>query len=804
MSWSSVFFSLSQWIISRPGILLLATVISGLVFGEQPLSAGSDNNNLKYVSAYNESDAVTLHLEVILNQTRQQKLMAVTQRGTDLFVQVADLRQLGFILEEYNATGSVALDTLPGLEVNYQVSSQQLHLNAPLSLLSLPTTKLWAGMEQTSAIATASPGILLNYDIYLNQAGDNDLASAATEFRAFGLGSGVFSHTLITHAERTPNSGWNSETVVLDTFGEWSFPDKTMSLVLGDFVSGGLSWTRSVRLGGIQLSRNFRLQPYRTTVPLASFIGEATLPSSVELYIDGMRRYQSEVPVGPFELNTVPGISGAGLAQVVTTDILGRSTTINIPFYSTQMLLAEGLLDWSLNLGMVHEDYGLRSFAYGDKPVATGSMRYGVNNHLTMEGHAETSGNLLNGGVGAVWQPPLGGVISFAHARSNEDGASGHQTAWRYSWSNNHLNFSAASQRTFGDYRDIATRFGSSPPRISEQIIAGVHTPGFGNIGINATRFDYVDSDERPSRYAGVYWSNSIRDGIFLNLSYNQNLNHSADRNLQFGINISFDRNHQLSSSVRRDAGKDSYQASLQRSVPSDGGYGWRLQSSYNDNFNNVLAEGSWLGDYGRIDAGVARLEEQDSSYAQASGSLVWMDGHSFASRRINDAFAVVSTGGISGVPVKLENRVIGYTNDSGDLLVTRLNAWQRNKLSIDPMDLPADTKVTMVDQITTPSDRAGALVHFSVQKVRAAIVVLTDANGQPLPVGSRVQQTNSPDSTAFVGFDGETYLESLQDNNPLQVNTVDGICYAEFDYPKSKDAIRYIGSVPCLEEALP
>jgi outer membrane usher protein FimD/PapC len=114
-------------------------------------------------------------------------------------------------------------------------------------------------------------------------------------------------------------------------------------------------------------------------------------------------------------------------------------------------------------------------------------------------------------------------------------------------------------------------------------------------------------------------------------------------------------------------------------------------------------------------------------AYAQATGSLVWMGGHAFAARSIQDAFAVVSTAGLSGIPVKLENRVVGRTDARGLLLVTPLNAWQRNKLSIDPMDLPADLRVTEVDRIATPGDRAGVRVGFAIAPVRAAVLVLRE-----------------------------------------------------------------------------
>lgn len=59
-------------------------------------------------------------------------------------------------------------------------------------------------------------------------------------------------------------------------------------------------------LGGLQIGSNFDLQPYMTTTPLPAFFGSATLPSAVELYVNGLKQYSGEVPAGPFELNTAP------------------------------------------------------------------------------------------------------------------------------------------------------------------------------------------------------------------------------------------------------------------------------------------------------------------------------------------------------------------------------------------------------------------------------------------------------------------------------------------------------------------
>src|SRR5690606_12603398 len=201
---------------------------------------------------------------------------------------------------------------------------------------------------------------------------------------------------------------------------------------------------------------------------------------------------------------------------------------------------------------------------------------------------------------------------------------------------------------------------------------------------------------------------------------------------------------------------------------------------------------------------GIARTSGSEYAYASASGSLVTMSGRVFPARSISDSFALVSTDGIAGVPVKLENRVIGETDARGMLLVTPLNAWQRNKLSIDPMDLPANLHIADVDMLATPRDRSGTRVRFAITPVRAAIVVLHDADGDPLPLGSTVGIEGKPATGAIVGYDGETYLDALEPHNRLRVRTPAGVCHVAFAYPTGGGAIPRIGPLTCSTGATP
>jgi outer membrane usher protein len=312
------------------GLLVSAVHAAGTAGVDAPLAAPAAAAPLLIADAGEARLAgprgTDLYLDLSLNGT-PRGLVQFGQRDGELWASAAALRQLGFVLPAGSAD-PVRLKDLPGVQVQYDVGRQSIAITAPLALLNLPTTVIGAPGTATQAVS-ASPGLLLNYDLFGTQSqGNTSSLNAFTELRAFS-GAGVLSNTALTQTTQGDSGRWQSRTVRLDTTWSRSFPDKMLTLRLGDTVTAALPRSRATRIGGIQLSRNFSLQPYRITAPLPAFLGSATLPSEVELYVNGMRQYSGQVPAGPFQLNTIPNISGAGNAQVVLTDALGRSTTLN-------------------------------------------------------------------------------------------------------------------------------------------------------------------------------------------------------------------------------------------------------------------------------------------------------------------------------------------------------------------------------------------------------------------------------------------------------------------------------------------
>ncbi len=778
----------------------------------------------------------TLYLQVTLNQTDTGRLLPFVLAQGRLGARASTLRGLGLRLDgaridtarltpplivplAADTAGErddvIPLDSIDGLAVRYDAALQTVALDAPLAILDLDVTRLNSRKEEPTSVASSSPGLLLNYDLYTSRSKAAEDNSLATELRAFGLGNGVLENTAITRSRRVDDARRINRTVRLETRFDWTLPDSAITASVGDTISGSLGWTRGVRMGGVQIGRDFSLQPYRVTTPLPAFLGDAALPSSVELYVNGIRQYRGDVPAGPFQLATVPGITGAGNAQVVVTDAFGRTRSLDFPFYSTQQVLARGVSDWSVNLGQVREDYGVRSFSYANDVVGSASLRRGVTDGFTLETHGEAGGGLMQGGAGALWVLGRAGVVNVSYAGSRRDGRRGQQRGFGYSWSNGRFNVSLDSLRSRGDYADVASLSGAAPPEISERAFAGAKLPRLGSVSLSYVRLRYgrdAFDGMFDSRYAGALWSRSYASRWSANVSINQNLDDSKDRLVYAGVSVSLDPRRQMSTSYQRTAGRDFGAVEVSQSVPGDGeagGVGWRVQAQTGDDGDGGLAQLGWASRTGRYAVGIASVGGAEYGFGSASGSLVLMGGRVFASRDIPDAFAVVSTDGIAGVPVLLENRPLGVTDAHGMLLVTPLNAWQRNRLAIDPMQLGADLRIDRVDADVVPRDRSGTRVHFAIQRVRAAVVVLQDARGAALPVGSQVavaddRGTFAATARAEVGYDGETYLENLGDRVRLRVTGPGLSCEASFDYPADAGPVPRVAPVSCAQGGVP
>ncbi|HWD33031.1 MAG TPA: fimbria/pilus outer membrane usher protein [Pseudomonas sp.] len=737
-----------------------------------------------------------LYLELVVNQMSSTELVAVQQRAGRLYMATADLHKAGVQVPGL-ADGEVALDTITGLHSDYDSQGQRLLLQVPAAWL--PTQALGNRQLYPASDARSSFGALLNYDLYLNDTDDGGTYLAAwNELRLFDSWG-----TLSTTGQWRQAFGGNEVDDSQQGFRRydttWRYTDEArlLTVEMGDVLSGALPWTSSVRLGGVQVSRDFAVRPDLVTYPLPAFAGEAAVPSSLDLFINGYKSSSAELQPGPYTLTNIPFINGAGEAVVVTTDALGRQVSTTLPFYVTSSLLQKGLADFSVAAGSLRRDYALRDFAYGPG-VSAASLRYGLTDSFTLESHAEAAESLALGGLGGNWQVGHWGVVNAAMSQSRFDSRSGQQWSLGYQYNSPRLGFNYQRLQRRGDYADLSL-VDSPYTRLSqrsEQVTLSLNLNRYGSLG--AGYFDVRAGDNSRTRLLNLSWSKPLWGNSSLYLSANREIGDSQWA-VQAQWVIPFDVSGTLSLSLERNNNGERLQrVNFSRAVPTEGGLGYNLGYADGDREAYRQADLTWRLQAVQLQVGAYGTSDDTTRWADASGSLVWMDAGVFAANRIDDAFVVVSTDGFADVPVHYENQLVGRTDSKGHLLVPWSSGYYRGKYEIDPMELPSTVQVPQVEQRVAVRRGSGYLLEFPMQRVVAASLHLVDPAQRDLPLGSQVLHEQSGTRTV-VGWDGLVYLEGLAEHNSLVVERSGaGSCRVQFSVEGDQQQVPLIGPLVC------
>jgi outer membrane usher protein len=231
----------------------------------------------------------------------------------------------------------------------------------------------------------------------------------------------------------------------------------------------------------------------------------------------------------------------------------------------------------------------------------------------------------------------------------------------------------------------------------------------------------------------------------------------------------------------------------------TEGAWGWSLNATEpvsGDTASFRSASVRYLARFATFEATVEQRRGDLRGTAFVEGSIVAMDGLFFAPL-IDESFAIVSGAG-ANTPVLSNTRRVTRTDSHGRALVPYLSSYQENVVSIDPSELAVDLRPARTEAVVIPGDRAGVIVDFGVERIAAAVVILVDAAGTPLPVGS-VVLLEGAEEQAVVGFDGRTYLTGLASQNRITVRLEDASeCTASFAFAPVEGEQVQIGPLTC------
>jgi outer membrane usher protein len=752
-----------------------------------------------------------LHLDVRINGRPLHLLAAFILTGAGaLSARRQELEEIGLrVPERFGPDDAVALTELAGVTYRYDESAQAIDIAASLDALKLRVIDARAA-EAAPPADPILPGVVVNYSLFASGGADIygrdptfEGASLALDGRAFGP-LGTFTQTgILGSTVNEPDPRF----LRLETSWQTTLPEAMLNVRLGDTITGGLAWTRPVRLAGVQVQRDFALRPDLVTFPLPSLRGSAAVPSTVDVLVNGSKAFSRDVDSGPFQLVNLPVLTGAGDAVLVVRDASGREVRTSMPLLVSSALLRPGLFDVSAEIGVPRRSYGSVSNDYDGDVAAVATLRYGISDALTAEAHAEANAALAVVGVGAVAGIAGVGTLSAAATASRTDGKTGTQVHAGVSRASGRYAAAASTTRTFGDFADLATvasrlttapdgllYSAAQPPRALDRFSLALPSPFDGG----SLNLSYIHADAADGTHHqflnGSYARPILGRGSFM---LSGMLGLGSERSATVYAGVSLPLGPAIASLALEGRHGATATATLESPRPAgDDQWGWRLRAIGASEAVGASGAVAYRTRYGLVEATLDASNQALRGSLQIDGAVAVAGGGVFATNRLDEAFAIVDTG-LPNVGVRMQNQPVARSGADGKALVAPLPAYQASTLSLDVNDLPLDAATARTDVRVVPTPRRAVLVAFGVAaETRSAVVILHDAAGRPLPAGARGDLAAG--RTFLVGHGGRAFIDNLEPSNRGLVRIGDASCGFAFDFRPVAGQQVEIGPVVC------
>ena len=478
---------------------------------------------------------------------------------------------------------------------------------------------------------------------------------------------------------------------------------------------------------------------------------------------------------------------------MVVRDLLGREQVISQPFYASGGILAQGLRDYSYELGFKRKNYGFASNDYGS-PMVIGTERRGLSDHVAGEVHTELLQDQQTLGLSGSFLVGNLGLLSVSAAGSHAAHGTGGLVELGFQRQASHLSFGARSQFTTPGFTQLGYEAPARPPRQTTSAFVSAGTSALGSFGMNYTRQDFREGQD--IELLGASYSHSLGRLGYVSVAALRFLDGDRSTLVSMNFTAPLGSADNVSINGQTDAGSASGSVHYQRNLPTGAGVGYRLQTGLSGNAPR-LAEVALQNDVGTYTFGAAQNRDQLAYRASMRGGFATLGHKVFASRHIDDSFAVVHVPGFSGVRVYADNQPVATTDADGYALVPRLRPYQRNPIGIEQADLPLGAEIHGLQLDAVPYYRSGVALTFPVSSASGAIVAIKLEDGSFLPAGATVLMEGN--TTVFpVGYQGEVYLTGLAAINKLHASWRGQSCEMTVAFPATDDPLPRIGPAIC------
>jgi outer membrane usher protein FimD/PapC len=758
--------------------------------------------------SYSEG-AETIILNIILNHESKGEFFVNLTGDGDFLIKVVDLKAMGFKDPKGKSTEIegelyISLRSMEGVEFILNEKTLSLDITALPALLP---TKIIDFMPQIQpkVLYPRDNSAFLNYGINYS-AGNSFDFQGLNITNQLGIRVGDFLFLSDSSYTETPT---DKQFVRLMSNITYDRRQDMQRITVGDFFASSGDLGSSVNLGGFSYSKIYHIDPYFIKNPMLDISGLISLPSEVEIYLNGMRIRTEKLSPGEFVLNNISYYGGAGVLEIVIKDSFGREQRIVYPFYFTDILLKKGLHEYSYNIGFMREDFGVESNRYSNLALSA-FHRYGISDSLTFGFRAEATKDLYNLGPQTSYLIPNAGIITVSLAGSTGNkGRTGFAGSLNHTYQGRKVNTRLLINGFTKDYSTIISESSGEKTRYEAGAGIGYSTKDFGSIALDFTTIKKYQGQDR--QVAAVTYSRNLSNKATIFGTF-RNIREKASANEFFiGINYYPWKDTSISARYERRHNTSTEVLEAQKNPPLGEGFGYR--ASFEGADSNTISTNTinpfvqYNSRYGIYTAECrVQLDKtgivNDTYQLSASGGIAYVGNTIGFSRPINDSFGLAKVGEIEGVRVYLSNEEIGRTDSSGKVFVPNLNSYYDNQVSISDKDIPINYSISEVIKYISPPFRSGSFIKFDVMKFQAITGMLKiKVNGEVKPVEFYEVRmiVDGKELTFPTGKGGEFYLENIKPGRYKSSFSYMGkTCSFDIIIPETDEMIIDLGGIVC------
>ncbi|MEB7742507.1 fimbria/pilus outer membrane usher protein [Escherichia coli] len=716
------------------------------------------------------------------------------------------------------------LSAIPQATETFQFNSQQLLLGIP----QIALRPHFRGIAPQELWDDGIPAFLMNWQASAFRSEYRGRGASATNNLNVqiepGLNMGAWRFRNLTTWQRQGKQDGKWQTSY--TCAERGLYDLKSRLTLGERFTPSDVF-ESVPFRGGMLGSDDAMVPYsqREFAPLVK--GIARTQARIEVRQNGYVVYNTTVAPGPFELTDLSASGSGGDLQVTVFESDGTRQVFTVPYTTPAIALRQGYLKYNLMGGQ----YRSSDSSVDKPPVGQATVMYGLPRDLTVYGGTQWASHYQSGALGLgvslgdFGAMSLDGILARGQ-KQRQDTERGQTWRVRYSklFETTQTSFALASyQYASSGYNTLSEvldtyRTGdwwyqsdTGDKRKSRTTVTLNQSLGeWGSLYFSGSRENYWNRSQHQDEVSASYSGPTIK-GISWSVDWMQrkrsyyfdrgNYDRRTEQSVNLWVSIPLDRwlggNTNVTYQMRTNSGQGMQHETGLSGQAFDQRLHWNVReqmvpgSQSDQNSSNL--DMRWTGTYGELSGGYGyRKNSRQMNAGVQGGVVVHRHGVTFG-QRLGGTVALVEAPGVSGVSVGgwpgVRTDFRGYTT------LGYLGPYQENVVTLNPATLPANAEIPQTDTRVVPTAGAVIPATFVTRVGGRAVIMLTRADGKPVPFGA-VASGEGPAGqqmgTGVVGDDGEVYMTGLPEKGRLRVQWGNGQqqhCQADYQLPESNDA---------------